>query len=60
MKTIHEHRRHALSSIRRAEHIMGMPARVSRRWTTTEVRSLMDESRAWPRYELTGGELRAL
>lgn len=35
---------------------MGMPA-IRRRWTTAEVRSLMDESRAWPRYELIGGEL---
>ena len=33
-----------------------MPA-IRRRWTTAEVRSLMDESRAWPRYELIGGEL---
>lgn len=33
-----------------------MPA-IRRRWTTTEVRSLIDESRAWPRYELIGAEL---
>lgn len=33
-----------------------MPA-IRRRWTTVEVRSLMGESRAWPRYELIGGEL---
>lgn len=39
-----------------AEQTMGMPA-IRRRWTTAEVRSLMDESRAWPRYELIGGEL---
>jgi len=35
---------------------MGMPA-IRRRWITAEVRSLMDESRHWPRYELIGGEL---
>src|SRR6185503_19102091 len=35
---------------------MGMPA-IRRRWTTDDVRALMDESRAWPRYELIGGEL---
>ena len=36
---------------------MGMPARTERRWTTADVRELMDESRAWPRYELLDGEL---
>ena len=36
---------------------MGMPARIERRWTTADVRELMDESRAWPRYELLNGEL---
>lgn len=36
---------------------MGMPAIHRRRWTTTEVRFLMDESRHWPRYELINGEL---
>jgi len=36
---------------------MGMPARTERRWTTADVRDLMDESRAWPRYELLDGEL---
>jgi Uma2 family endonuclease len=35
---------------------MAMPA-IRRRWTTTEVRALMDESRAWPRYELLSEEL---
>lgn len=35
---------------------MGMPA-IRRRWTTAEVRDLMDESRKWPRYELISGEL---
>jgi Uma2 family endonuclease len=35
---------------------MAMP-QIRRRWTTNEVRALMDESRAWPRYELIGGEL---
>lgn len=35
---------------------MGMPA-IRRHWTTADVRALMDESRAWPRYELIGGEL---
>ena len=33
-----------------------MPA-VRRRWTPDAVRSLMDETRAWPRYELIAGEL---
>ncbi len=33
-----------------------MPA-VRRRWTPDDVRSLMDETRAWPRYELIAGEL---
>lgn len=33
-----------------------MPA-IRRRWTTAEVRNLMDESRKWPRYELISGEL---
>ena len=40
-----------------AEHHMGMPAERVRRWTTAEVRELMDESRPWPRYELIDGEL---
>ena len=35
---------------------MAMPA-VRRRWTPEDVRSLMDETRAWPRYELIAGEL---
>jgi Uma2 family endonuclease len=39
-----------------AEHTKVMPA-IRRHWTTAEVRALMDESRAWPRYELIGGEL---
>jgi Uma2 family endonuclease len=33
-----------------------MPA-IHRHWTTTDVRALMDESRAWPRYELIAGGL---
>ena len=41
---------------------MGMPAvrtdsTPHRRWTTAQVRDLMDESRHWPRYELIDGEL---
>jgi Uma2 family endonuclease len=41
---------------------MGMPATrrdspTNHRWTTAEVRLLIDESRHWPRYELIGGEL---
>jgi Uma2 family endonuclease len=40
-----------------AEHNMGMPARQSRRWTAADVRSLIQESRPWPRYELIDGEL---
>lgn len=39
-----------------AEQNMGMPA-IRRRWTASDVRALMDESRPWPRYELIGGEL---
>ncbi len=35
---------------------MVMPA-IRRRWTSAEVRSLIDEFRHWPRYELIGGEL---
>jgi Uma2 family endonuclease len=35
---------------------MRMPAE-SRRWSTAEVRKMQDESRAWPRFELIGGEL---
>ncbi len=35
---------------------MGMPA-LRRHWTTDDVRALMDEQRAWPRYELIDGEL---
>ena len=35
---------------------MAMPA-IQRRWTTADVRSLMREDRAWPRYELIDGEL---
>lgn len=45
-----------------AEQTMGMPAvrahpTPHRRWTTAQVRDLIDESRHWPRYELIGGEL---
>src|SRR5258706_10954997 len=45
-----------------AEQNMGMPAvrtdsTPHRRWTTAQVRDLMDESRHWPRYELINGEL---
>jgi len=36
---------------------MGMPAIHHRRWTTTEVRPLLEESHRWPRYELIDGEL---
>ncbi len=41
---------------------MGMPAIRAdsvpmRRWTTAEVRPLLEESRRWPRYELIDGEL---
>ncbi|HEY7233269.1 MAG TPA: Uma2 family endonuclease [Gemmatimonadaceae bacterium] len=34
-----------------------MPARSARRWSTSDVRALMDETRPWPRLELIGGEL---
>ena len=40
----------------RAEQTMGMPAE-TQRWTADEVRSMQDESRPWPRYELIDGEL---
>jgi Uma2 family endonuclease len=36
---------------------MVMPALRRRHWTAADVRALMDESRAWPRYELIDGEL---
>jgi Uma2 family endonuclease len=35
---------------------MSMPA-IHRRWTTTDVRALTNEERAWPRYELIDEEL---
>ena len=53
----HMLRRVRLFPFRRAEQIMGMPASSKRRWTTSDVRALMDESRPWPRYELISGEL---
>lgn len=40
-----------------ASHIMGMPAVQKRRWSAADVRALMDDARAWPRYELLDGEL---
>lgn len=40
-----------------AEHIMVMPAIEKRRWTAADVRVLMDERNAWPRFELLDGEL---
>ena len=41
-----------------AEQTMGMPeADLRRRWTREEVVALIDEERAWPRYELIAGEL---
>lgn len=47
-----------LSVGRRAEHIMGMPAHSTRRWTAREVRRLIaDAPLATPRYELIEGEL---
>ncbi|HUF81709.1 MAG TPA: Uma2 family endonuclease [Burkholderiales bacterium] len=42
---------------RGADQIMGMPAINRRRWTSPDVRALLDESRHWPRYELLHGEL---
>ena len=36
---------------------MGMPADIKRRWTSHEVRTLLDEKHHWPRYELIAGEL---
>jgi Uma2 family endonuclease len=47
-----------LPTSRRAEHIMAMPAEVTRRWTAREVRQLIaDAPRITPRYELVEGEL---
>ena len=46
-----------LSPVPRLEHIMAMHARKIRRWSTTDVRALMDAARPWPRLELLGGEL---
>jgi hypothetical protein len=43
----HMLRRVRLFPSRRGERIMGMPASSKRRWTTSEVRALMDESRPW-------------
>jgi Uma2 family endonuclease len=40
-----------------AEQRMGMPVQKAPRWTTADVRALMDESRPWPRYELINGKL---
>lgn len=40
-----------------AEHNMAMPAIRRRRWTAEDVRALIVEWRAWPRYELIDGEL---
>ena len=39
-----------------AEQTTVMPA-IHRRWTTADVRALQREQRAWPRYELIGGDL---
>lgn len=39
-----------------AEQTMAMPA-IQRRWTREQVLDLIDESRAWPRYELIDGQL---
>jgi Uma2 family endonuclease len=39
-----------------AEQFMAMPA-IRRRWTAADVRALISEDRAWPRYELIAGEL---
>jgi Uma2 family endonuclease len=39
-----------------AEQLLAMPA-IRRRWTVADVRKLQSEERAWPRYELIGGEL---
>jgi Uma2 family endonuclease len=57
IRQAHMLRRVRLFPFRRAEQIMGMPASSKRRWTTSDVRALMDESRPWPRYELISGEL---
>ena len=47
-----------LSTSRRAEQIMGMPAQTMDRWTAQEVRELIDAAPlATPRYELVDGEL---
>ena len=47
-----------LSPRHEAEHIMGMPAQTTRRWTASEVRKLIADAPLWtPRYELVAGEL---
>jgi Uma2 family endonuclease len=47
-----------LSTFRRAEQIMAMPAETTHRWTAREVRELIDAAPlATPRYELVDGEL---
>ena len=47
-----------LPSPRRAEHTMGMPATVPRRWTRAEVEALIEANPLHtPRYELVDGEL---
>jgi Uma2 family endonuclease len=46
-----------LRFVSNAEQTMGMPALSMHRWTSADVRALMDEARHWPRYELLDGEL---
>jgi Uma2 family endonuclease len=47
-----------LPTSRRAEHHMGMPASVRRRWTRADVLGLMEATPFhWPRYEVVDGEL---
>lgn len=56
-ETDHSVGRAELHSLPNAEQTMGMPALTKHRWTAADVRTLMDESRHWPRYELLDGEL---
>lgn len=57
-KSVHVADSHAphFAPIEPAEQIVAVPG-LRRRWTATEVRALMDDTRASPRYELIDGEL---
>lgn len=49
---------HAIPPLRNYLHpVQSMAMPLTRRWTTADVRALMREDRAWPRYELIDDEL---